>query len=45
MVPQTGHSVNLEEPGMFNQVLLNFLTAVDTGRWHPRDPKAMTALM
>jgi pimeloyl-ACP methyl ester carboxylesterase len=45
MVPQTGHSVNLEEPVIFNQVLLNFLTAVDTGRWHARDPKAMTALM
>lgn len=45
MIPKTGHAVNLEEPGLFNQLLLDFLTAVDTDRWPPRDPKAMTGLM
>jgi pimeloyl-ACP methyl ester carboxylesterase len=45
MIPKSGHAVNLEEPGLFNQFLLDFLTAVDTGRWPPRDPKAMTTLM
>jgi pimeloyl-ACP methyl ester carboxylesterase len=45
MIPKTGHAVNLEEPALFNQLLLDFLTAVDSGKWPRRDPKAMTALM
>ncbi|MBL6946679.1 MAG: alpha/beta hydrolase [Rhodospirillales bacterium] len=30
--PKTGHAVNTEEPALFNQALLEFLTAVDNGR-------------
>ena len=31
--PRTGHAVNAEEPALFNQVLFEFLSAVDAGRW------------
>ena len=30
--PKTGHAVNTEEPALFNQTLLEFITAVDNGR-------------
>lgn len=41
VVPATGHAVNLEEPDLFNRVLLDFLTAVDTRAWRPRDPRSL----
>jgi len=41
VVPATGHAVNLEEPDFFNRALLDFLTAVDTGAWRPRDPRSL----
>lgn len=34
--PNSGHTINLEEPDLFNRVLLDFLTAVDAGRWPSR---------
>jgi pimeloyl-ACP methyl ester carboxylesterase len=37
--PKTGHVVNLEEPDLFNQVVGDFLSRVDAGRWLPRDPR------
>jgi pimeloyl-ACP methyl ester carboxylesterase len=45
MFPKAGHAVNLEEPALFNQTVLDFLTAVDAGRWPARDPKAMAGIM
>jgi 3-oxoadipate enol-lactonase len=39
--PKTGHVVNLEEPDLFNQVVGNFLTRVDAGRWGARDPRSI----
>ena len=33
VVPMTGHTVNIEEPGLFNAVTGEFLTAVENGRW------------
>ena len=41
--PATGHALNLEEPDLFNNSLLNFLTLVDSGDWRPRDPGTMPA--
>jgi pimeloyl-ACP methyl ester carboxylesterase len=38
--PRSGHVVNLEEPERFNRSLLDFITAVDAGRWEPRDPRS-----
>ena len=37
MFPQTGHTLNLEEPDLFNRTVLNFLTAVEAGAWARRD--------
>ena len=39
--PSTGHTVNTEEPDLFNRNLLDFLTLVDTGRWKPRDARSV----
>jgi pimeloyl-ACP methyl ester carboxylesterase len=36
--PQTGHTMNLEEPDLFNRVILDFLTLVEAGKWAVRDP-------
>ena len=41
MFPKTGHGVNLEEPGLFNEVVGDFLYRVDAGRWGPRDPRSL----
>ncbi len=38
--PRSGHAVNLEEPERFNRSVLDFVTAVDAGRWEPRDPRS-----
>ena len=34
--PQSGHTINLEEPALFNWTILDFLTAVEAGRWPRR---------
>ena len=31
--PQSGHTINLEEPALFNRTVLDFLTAVESGAW------------
>jgi pimeloyl-ACP methyl ester carboxylesterase len=31
--PQTGHTLNLEEPDLFNRTVQGFLTAVENGSW------------
>jgi pimeloyl-ACP methyl ester carboxylesterase len=31
--PQSGHAINLEEPDLFNRVMLDFLTMVEAGKW------------
>jgi len=36
VIPNSGHTINLEEPDLFNRALLDFLTAVDSGRWPTR---------
>jgi len=43
VMPNTGHTINLEEPAAFNQHVADFLHAVDTGRWPTRDPRAMVS--
>ena len=42
LLPRSGHLINLEEPGLFNQVCGDFLHRVDAGRWQQRDPRSMT---
>jgi pimeloyl-ACP methyl ester carboxylesterase len=36
MFPQSGHAINLEEPALFNRMVLDFLTAVEAGSWASR---------
>jgi pimeloyl-ACP methyl ester carboxylesterase len=36
ILPQSGHTVNLEEPALFNQAIEMFLTMVQEGRWRTR---------
>jgi pimeloyl-ACP methyl ester carboxylesterase len=46
VMPNTGHTLNLEEPAAFNQHIADFLHSVDAGRWPTRDPRAMaTAIL
>ena len=42
VVPNTGHTVNLEEPVAFNAALADFFAQVDAGRWPARDPRAVS---
>ena len=42
VVPNTGHTVNLEEPDAFNTALADFFAQVDAGRWPMRDPRAVS---
>lgn len=42
IVPNTGHTVNLEEPALFNQGVADFIAAVEAGRWPRRDPRAVS---
>ena len=36
VVPKTGHTVNLEEPALFNQTLADFFATVEGGKWTAR---------
>lgn len=40
VVPNTGHTINLEEPAAFNAALADFFAQIDAGRWPMRDPRA-----
>ena len=40
IVPKTGHTINLEEPDLFNNHLFKFFTAVDSSSWGNRDKRA-----
>lgn len=43
ILPRTGHTMNLEEPAVFNDAVERFITAVEKGRWGRRDPRATSA--
>jgi pimeloyl-ACP methyl ester carboxylesterase len=40
VLPKTGHTINLEEPALFNWHVAEFLAQVEQGRWLPRDPRS-----
>jgi pimeloyl-ACP methyl ester carboxylesterase len=42
VLPKCGHTINLEEPEAFNQVLSDFLTAVEAGKWGARNPASLS---
>ncbi len=39
--PKAGHTVNLEEPALFNETLERFLALIEAGRWGSRDPRSL----
>lgn len=41
ILPRTGHTCNLEEPELFNRLVLDFLTAAEQGAWGLRDPRSL----
>ena len=42
LIPNSGHTLNIEEPDAFNAALSAFWVQVDSGRWPMRDPRAVT---
>jgi pimeloyl-ACP methyl ester carboxylesterase len=42
VMPKAGHTINLEDPEGFNRAVLDFLTAVDAGRWPLRNPGSLS---
>ncbi|MBV5265218.1 alpha/beta fold hydrolase [Pinisolibacter aquiterrae] len=43
VLPKTGHTLNIEEPELFNAHLREFIAMVEAGRWLPRDPRAIAS--
>lgn len=43
VIPNAGHTINLETAAEFNRQVDDFLHAVDAGRWPMRDPRAMAS--
>ena len=43
VMPNCGHTINIEDPDQFNRLVSDFIVQVDTGRWPKRDPRAMVA--
>src|SRR5215468_5312214 len=43
ILPQTGHTANLEEPEAFNAAVDRFLAAVERGGWLLRDPRSLSS--
>jgi len=43
VLPWSGHTINIEEPGPFNRALFEFFMRVDQGRATPRDPRSLAS--
>jgi pimeloyl-ACP methyl ester carboxylesterase len=43
VMPNAGHTINLEDPLSFNRHIADFLHTVDVGAWRKRDPRAMVS--
>jgi pimeloyl-ACP methyl ester carboxylesterase len=43
VLPKSGHTLNLEEPALFNQLVDDFVRTVEAGAWTARDPRAVPA--
>ncbi|MDE2005018.1 MAG: alpha/beta fold hydrolase [Rhodospirillales bacterium] len=42
VMPNCGHTINIEDPDQFNAIVGAFLAQVDAGRWPTRDPRAVS---
>lgn len=45
VLPNTGHTINLEEPAAFNASIINFFHQVERGCWPVRDPRTLAGGM
>jgi len=45
VLPQTGHTVNLEDPDVFNRIIFDFLRAAEAGHWVRRESGVPTAAL
>ncbi len=43
VMPNAGHTINLEDPVAFNAHIADFFHTVDVGAWRKRDPRAMAS--
>jgi pimeloyl-ACP methyl ester carboxylesterase len=41
VMPNCGHTINLEDPDQFNRLVGDFIVQVEAGRWPMRDKRAM----
>jgi pimeloyl-ACP methyl ester carboxylesterase len=41
VMPNCGHTINIEDPDQFNRLVGDFLARVDAGRWPMRDPRTL----
>jgi pimeloyl-ACP methyl ester carboxylesterase len=42
ILPKTGHTLNLEEPTLFNLLVEELMSASTEGAWRPRDPRSLS---
>lgn len=42
VMPNAGHTINIECPDEFNRIVSEFVVQVDSGRWPMRDPRAVS---
>lgn len=42
VMPNCGHTINLEDPDQFNRLVGEFVVQVEAGRWPKRDPRALS---
>ncbi len=45
VLPNTGHTINLEEPAAFNATIVDFFHLVERGAWPVRDPRTVAGGM
>jgi pimeloyl-ACP methyl ester carboxylesterase len=43
VIPKSGHTINIEEPEVFNRAVSDFLATVEAGKWGPRNPASLSA--
>jgi len=43
VMPNCGHTINIEDPDLFNSIVGDFIAQVESGRWPKRDPRAISS--
>ena len=41
VMPNCGHTINIEDPDQFNRLVGDFIVQVEAGRWPRRDPRSL----